>query len=229
MSDEKFCLKWNDFEHFAAKSFNNLREEKDFFDVTLVSEDQVMLESHKIVLSASSNFFKNILRKHSHNHPLLYLHGVQSESLQLILNYIYQGEVQIYQEQLDQFLAVASDLQIMGLQQSIVNENKNKNHEYNESKSDLKNYLIEDTENVKIFSSENERKIDSLIDNKTGDDTSMTELMEKISQMMDKIDGIYTCKVCHKQAKVKTDLGRHVEQHIEGISLSCEYCNKKFR
>ena len=229
MSSEGFCLKYDDFQLSTSQAFQSLRHEKDFFDVTLVSEDQVMLESHKIVLSASSNFFKNILRKHSHIHPLLYLHGVQSESLQLILNYIYQGEVQIYQEQLDQFLAVASDLQIMGLQQSIINENKNKNHEYNESKSDLKNYLIEDTENVKIFSSENERKIDSLIDNKTGDDTSMTELMEKISQMIDKIDGIYTCKVCHKQAKVKTDLGRHVEQHIEGISLSCEYCNKKFR
>ena len=229
MASEKFCLKWNDFQICASQAFHSFRTEKDFFDVTLVSEDQIQFESHKVVLSASSNFFKNILRKHSHNHPLLYLHGVQSESLQLILNYIYQGEVQIYQEQLDQFLAVASDLQIMGLQQSIINENKNKNHEFNESKSDLKNYLIEDTENVEISGSKNERKIDSLIDNKTGDDTSMTELMEKISQMMDKIDGIYTCKVCHKQAKVKTDLGRHVEQHIEGISLSCEYCSKKFK
>ena len=229
MASEKFCLKWNDFQICASQAFHSFRTEKDFFDVTLVSEDQIQFESHKVVLSASSNFFKNILRKHSHNHPLLYLHGVQSESLQLILNYIYQGEVQIYQEQLDQFLAVASDLKIMGLQQSIINENKNKNDEYNESKSDLKDYLIEDTENVEISGSKNERKIDSLIDNKTGDDTSMTELMEKISQMMDKIDGIYTCKVCHKQAKVKTDLGRHVEQHIEGISLSCEYCNKKFR
>ena len=73
MSDEKFCLKWNDFERFAAKSFNDLRKEKDFFDITLVSEDCVQFESHKVLLSASSYFFKNILRMNQHSHPMLYL------------------------------------------------------------------------------------------------------------------------------------------------------------
>ena len=84
MSYEKFCLKWTDFEHFAAKSFNNLREEKDFFDVTLVSEDLVQFDSHKVVLSASSKFFKNILRLNKHNHPLLYLQSVHSTLLQFV-------------------------------------------------------------------------------------------------------------------------------------------------
>ena len=98
---EKFCLRWNDFQCTVSQSFDLLRKEKDLFDVTLVSDDEVQISAHKLVLSASSNFFKNILRKNTHSHPLLYLSGVNSHSLGLVLDYIYQGEVQIYQEDLN--------------------------------------------------------------------------------------------------------------------------------
>ena len=37
---EKFCLKWNDFHTNVSKSFSRLRNENDFYDVTLVSDDQ---------------------------------------------------------------------------------------------------------------------------------------------------------------------------------------------
>ena len=36
---EKFCLKWNDYQSNIGHAFNDLREEKDFFDVTLACED----------------------------------------------------------------------------------------------------------------------------------------------------------------------------------------------
>ena len=236
MASDKFCLKWNDFQTCASQAFHSFRAEKDFFDVTIISEDQVQFESHKVVLSASSNFFRNILRKNNHNNPLLYLHGIQSTSLKLILDYIYQGEVQIYQEELDQFITNASNLQIMGLQENSNIEDKKEDLEVNESKSHFKSFVehIEGKDSVKIVSSENEKKlfdskIVSYVDNEAGDDTCISELMEKISQMTEKVDGIYTCKVCHKQAKDKTNLGKHIESHIEGISLTCEHCNKKFR
>ena len=99
MSD-KFCLKWNDFQSSVSHSFSKLREESHFNDVILVSEDGVQIEAHKVALSASSSFFKRILVSHPHANPLLYLGGITSNYLKLILNYIYQGEVQIYQEQL---------------------------------------------------------------------------------------------------------------------------------
>jgi len=235
MASEKFCLKWNDFQSCTSQSFHIFRKEKDFFDVTLVSEDQVQFESHKVILSASSNFFKNILRKNTHTHPLLYLHGIQSTSLQLILDYVYQGEVQIYQEQLDQFMTVASDLQIMGLQESS-NVDDGKNYQaYNDSKYD-QNPIVNRKEQKGFQNDQSEyenrvssSKIVAIVDNEAGDDTSITELMEKISQLTDKVDGIYICKVCQKQAKDRTNLGKHIESHIDGITLTCEYCNKKFR
>ena len=67
---EKFSLKWNDFEANASKSFRNLRKEEHFYDVTLVSDDQQFVSAHKLILSASSEFFKNILKLSSHSNPL---------------------------------------------------------------------------------------------------------------------------------------------------------------
>ena len=109
---EKFILKWNDFQSNVSRTFSQLRSEEEFFDVSLVSDDQKMMSAHKLVLSASSPYFKHILTTNKHSHPLLCLDGVSSAELQCVLDYIYQGEVQIYQEQLDRFLVVAQRLQL---------------------------------------------------------------------------------------------------------------------
>ena len=37
-SREKFCLKWNDFESNISSSFKDIKDEKDFMDVTLACE-----------------------------------------------------------------------------------------------------------------------------------------------------------------------------------------------
>ena len=48
MGSEKFCLSWTDFESNISVAFRELREEKDFFDVTLVcNEDQI--QAHKVL------------------------------------------------------------------------------------------------------------------------------------------------------------------------------------
>ena len=39
MANDKFCLKWNDFETNISDAFKELREDKDFFDVTLACDD----------------------------------------------------------------------------------------------------------------------------------------------------------------------------------------------
>ena len=58
---EKFNLKWNDFQSNISKSFGKLKNEQEFFDVTLISEDQKQVSAHKLVLSACSPYFRTIL------------------------------------------------------------------------------------------------------------------------------------------------------------------------
>jgi len=116
-STEKFCLRWNDFESNISGAFRELREDKDFFDVTLACDDE-QLQAHKVILSACSPFFRTILRRNKHEHPLLYLKGVKYVDLVSVLNFMYHGEVNVAQEELNSFLAVAEDLKVKGLTQT---------------------------------------------------------------------------------------------------------------
>ena len=114
---EKFCLRWNDFETNVSQAFRELREEKDFFDVTLACEDS-QVSAHKVILSACSPFFKTVLRRNQHEHPLLYLKGVKYQELVAVLNFMYHGEVTVAQKELNSFLAVAEELKVKGLTQN---------------------------------------------------------------------------------------------------------------
>jgi len=117
MGSEKFCLRWNDFETNISIAFRELRDDKDFFDVTLACDDE-QIQAHKVILSACSPFFRNVLRRNPHQHPLLYLKGVKYTDLQSVLNFMYHGEVNVAQEELNSFLAVAEDLRVKGLTQN---------------------------------------------------------------------------------------------------------------
>lgn len=117
MSSEKFCLRWNDFESNISSAFRELREDKDFFDVTLACDEE-QIQAHKVILSACSPFFRTVLRRNRHEHPLLYLKGVKYTDLVSVLNFIYHGEVNVAQEELNSFLAVAEDLKVKGLTQN---------------------------------------------------------------------------------------------------------------
>ena len=112
---EHFCLKWNDFESNISQAFGSLRQDEDFFDVTLACEDDCQVSAHKLILSACSPFFRSVLKKNPHQHPLLFLRGVKMSELSAVLNFMYHGEVNVSQDSLNQFLVVAEDLQVKGL------------------------------------------------------------------------------------------------------------------
>ena len=65
------CIKWDDFKTAVSCSFDRLREDNDFVDVTLISDDKAKLKGHKVVLSACSPFFKDVLKENPHEHPLM--------------------------------------------------------------------------------------------------------------------------------------------------------------
>nr|XP_040565431.1 longitudinals lacking protein, isoforms H/M/V-like isoform X10 [Lepeophtheirus salmonis] len=117
MGSDNFCLRWNDFESNVSSSFRELREENDLFDVTLVTDSEKEFKAHKVILSACSSFFKGILRRMGSPSPLIYLRGIGSSDLAAILDFMYNGEVNVAQEELNSFLSVAEDLRIKGLTQ----------------------------------------------------------------------------------------------------------------
>ena len=119
---EKLCLQWNAFKENAIGSLGSLKDDKDFLDVTLASEDGKQIEAHKVILAMSSPFFENILKRNKHPHPLIYMRGVKWDDLLAIVDFLYFGEANVYQENLDSFLAIAEELKLKGLTGQNVND-----------------------------------------------------------------------------------------------------------
>ena len=107
---EKLCLQWNDFQDNIKSAFGNLREDNDFTDVTLACEDGQQVEAHKVILAGSSPFFQKLLKRNHHPHPLIFMRNVSSENLEAIVDFLYFGEANVLEENLETFLIVAEEL-----------------------------------------------------------------------------------------------------------------------
>ena len=154
MEAENFSLKWNDFEENISVGLQDLRKSNNFFDVTLLSETG-QVGAHKLILSACSTFFRNILVSNPHQHPLIYLKGVSKEEITNLLNFMYCGEVNVAQTELSSFLAAAEDLKVKGLTNnggtSENNSKKVKVNDVPESKANTKTLnKLSDGNSVKI-------------------------------------------------------------------------------
>ena len=114
-SSEKFCLKWNAFQQNIVTAYQDLHKQLDFSDVTLVCEEDYQVEAHRVILTACSPFFKSMLKKNQHSHPMVYIRGLKAKDLVAIVDFIYLGEANVCQEDLDGFLALAEELQLKGL------------------------------------------------------------------------------------------------------------------
>jgi len=106
---------------------------KTFFNVTLCCDDDSQVDAHKTILSACSPFFRSVLKRNPHQHPLLYLKGVKYKEMVAILDFMYMGEVNVAQDELNSFLAVAEDLRVKGLTQG--NSESSNSKTKSESKS----------------------------------------------------------------------------------------------
>ena len=114
-TEEKVCLKFNYFSTKIVETFSELRADQSILDVTLACEDGTQIEAHKVILIAGSMFFKNILNMKKNETIIIYMKGLNSSDLVSVVNYLYHGEVNIFQEELNNFLCLAKELQINSL------------------------------------------------------------------------------------------------------------------
>ena len=231
---DKFCLKWNDFQSNVSKTFSTLRKEQDFLDITLLSDDGEAVSAHKVVLSASSEFFKGVLRKADHSKPMIYLNGVEYKVLKHILDYIYEGEVQLYQEDLDSFLDVAEKLKINGLIEGQEKKERSTQDSVKEREENFEN-VDNPTFSSKEVISNLEMKNKDPKEDRTVSFVSQQgidvyeEAKQAVDQLVMKVGDSWLCKTCNKTAKLNTQIRKHAEIHIEGLSFPCQICGDTFR
>ena len=101
----------------VLNSFKTLHCSELFTDFTLLSDDNKQIHAHKLILSAGSLYFRDILSDESHEQPMLRLQDVSYENLDRIIEYLYVGEVSVPQSSLQKFLRIANKLMCFGLKE----------------------------------------------------------------------------------------------------------------
>ncbi|XP_049291895.1 protein bric-a-brac 1-like [Anopheles funestus] len=114
MNPQQFSLKWNGYNSYVVGAFGSFRYEEDFVDVTLCCEGR-KIRAHKILLSACSPYFKEVFKENPCQHPVIIFKNVRYTDLLSLIEFMYQGEVNVLQEQLPSFLHTAELLAIRGL------------------------------------------------------------------------------------------------------------------
>ena len=237
-SSEKVCLKWNDFQDNIAISFQELRKDNEYSDVTLVSEEDQQIQAHKIILSACSPFFSSVLKRNKHSHPLIYMRGLKTKDLLAMVDFIYHGEANVFQEDLEEFLALAEELQLKGLA-------KYENPTLDE-KQETSSKLHVKTHTKEIILKQEHSNHDPVeIEDENPSipmhvgtplitvNPSIEDVKLKIDSLLERdIDGVYRCTACGKTNKgvaAKNNMKQHIETHFEGISHPCKQCGKVTR
>ena len=132
----EYLLKQDDFK--LSSCFEELRSAGELLDVTLASSDEIV-KAHKVVLSAYSPFFREVLSNAEYPHPIIFLKGLGKEDLRSIIDYLYTGQTQIGQKSVKRFLEIATELKIKGLIEKTqkIEESNNKKPELKDIQSDL--------------------------------------------------------------------------------------------
>ena len=199
----------------------------------------------KLILIASSPFFQNILRKNKHPHPLIYMRGVRSVNISAMMDFLYFGEANVHPENLDIFLQLAEELQLKGLrgnwaekegnvcQEPPIQSPQPKLHKLGPTSKNnnfKKNVSLQNGQNQTV----NEKSL-ALV-NDTTNNTDLESLDKQVKSMMRLSDNTDPrnkkygkarfCNVCGKEGSM-ADIMNHIEgNHISGISIPCDLCEK---
>ncbi|XP_063706927.1 sex determination protein fruitless-like [Culicoides brevitarsis] len=111
---EEFALCWNNFQENLASGFQNLLDRGDLVDVTIAVENR-LIQAHKIVLAICSPYFQEMFQQNPCKHPIIILKDVSYSVMSELLQFMYQGEVNVKHIELPTFMKIAETLQIKGL------------------------------------------------------------------------------------------------------------------
>ena len=234
-TEQKLNLSCSNFEGGVLRTFQDLLDEPEFTDVTLVSQDEEQIKVHKVILCSGSAFFRRIIRKNPHQHPLLILNQVEMKTLKLIINFIYLGQTEVENSELETFLIAAKDLEIKGLSNKMpevldngttieIDEhaaNSNNQSDINQSPQDVS---INFKDESNLFSEE--EIITSMIDvEEPSGIFSGTECKPKIDVPDSKRK--YSCQKCSFTTRTPAMLKMHTDGVHDGVKYPCIHCEYK--
>ena len=148
------------------------------------------------------------------------------------MDYIYHGELQIYQHDLDRFLGIAERFKLEGL----IGAETQKDEDVDITENILEDHIFEPQDNFPVSRSENQmtkkdrRIAEPTISMQSSDIQSLEDLDQKVEESYSKDStGLYVCYHCSKSSKNRGHIKEHVEIHFEGLSFPCTMCDAVLR
>ena len=229
MSEEAVHLSWNEFKTTAVKTFQSLRSDSHFTDVTLACCDGQQVLAHKVILSSCSTFFRDILVQNPHQHPLIYLKGVCIDDLKNVIKFIYSGEVEVDNDRISKFLEAGNELKIEGLRKQTAGK---------ENTSIVENETVIPTKAKPSFNTDKKIKEEFVKDVSRQDDDDGNDSFEESDIIVERqnenhehvtgtVKGEIKCGNCPKLFANRNTLSVHVRTIHENNVTSCQLCAYK--
>ena len=236
MDIDKLVLNWNGFEDNSRHTFRQLWEKGDFTDVTLATMDDQQIKAHKVILSSSSEFFRKVLLKNAHPHPLLYLKDIRHKDLDMVVRFIYLGQCALAQEDLESFLNAGKVLGIYGLIDYKDNINQLVSPEEDEPQEELVSKEDEFQLKIKTDIQSMRKNAYKKFQKQTNGkyhcdicDVEFSTFQGIFRHNQAKHEGItFDCDQCEYKATSQSHLKTHIQCKHEGFRHSCDQCNQKF-
>ena len=250
MSSTSLLLSNSEYVQNQAKFYSDLLINQELTDVTLAC-DGYQIGVHRTVISASSLFFRDVIKKNSKQQNLLiFLKGVSEETLDSMLQFIYAGEATVQTENLERLVELGNELKVIGLMEDDV---QNKTAKVDQSSKKLTIEKLQETNkqqekkiqreqtcqgNKRDIKDEEESNDENMDSFKCGgmraEGVKLEENANKLTieinkRLMTRKDEndlvVHRCTVCNKELRKKDKMRQHIETHLEGFSHQCKYCD----
>ena len=184
-----------------------------------------------------------LFKRNKRPHPLVYMRGVESNVLEAMVEFLYNGEANVDQGNLGTFLALADELRLQGLNGTSEEEGENskKIPETPKVRKRAKSPIslgqmvpfsgdMPNQSNGKQNQSHDKEWALALNNSPTdGDlDNQIKSMMEKSENNLEGNPNgkARICKICGKEGRM-TDIQNHIEaNHITGVAHDCKVCGK---
>ena len=205
---------------------------KEKYDLTLVCDDKVRVQTHRGMLSSNSQYFMIVLKQYKQEHPVIRVAGITSVLLQDILDFIYKGIVIVPQDRLEKFIHFGKKLKLKDVvSEKYSVELKSNGKDSTREKSPRKeNTLKHKIKILEILQQEKKKPA-----KKKGEPSYVVVYRNKILSR-DELHmvtenhftrselNMFCCKHCTKTTTGVGHMKEHVQSHLSNFYVRCRGC-----
>ena len=220
MSGESLDVKWDTYSSHWLEALKDLKDTNFLSDVSILCEENTRFEAHKLVLSSCSSVLRNIIELlPAANSAVLYFHGINGNTMNSLLEFMYQGRTVSRQADLKDFIEVANKFCLKGVALNnltipLLDQERDYPREQLLIKNETENSILNEFEQL-------------VSDEKCNLATSLQADTEPQGNSQKK-EPLFPCTLCKYEATQQGHLKNHVRAVHERIKDVCKQCNKEF-